>query len=671
MKMNFKIFLTLIVLGFVVFCGGLVVESGLFDAGPPVQKPCILLQGKPATQAPPAPAEPVLNAASTSFRADHAPAATFILGAADPNTEDPKIGYKFQLELSSKGAAVRRVTFSNGNNNGFDNRDHENPRPLTILKPVKLGRDREILSMANKELVFVKEKLQLALQDLQWKSGKVEKQADSQKLTFEALVKDASGQPVIKLTKTYQVTAGSYLVNCDITAQNLSSAERKIRFNLEGPVGIIREARRSDMRKVIAGFRNSKNQITSERLPLVGGMFKRKKFATKQTFDEKTLEKNGQDFLWAAVTDKYFTAVAVPVPQKGYTFCQWIKYKAGQYYNPDAQAGTGDENIGLTLGTVSEKLGPVGHAADSKTYKFQLYVGPKNKSLFDKDKYYRELGFIQTIDFAACCCPAAIIRPLAFGIMGLMKLMYSVIPNYGVVIIILVFLVRLILHPLTKKGQVSMSRVGKITPKVEQIRKKYANNKAELNKQMMALYREQGASPFMGMLPMFVQTPIWIALWSAVYASIELRGAAFLPFWITDLSAPDALFRFSAVNVPLLGKVDSFNLLPVLMGVAFYLQQKLMPKNQAAAANPQMAQQQKMMMIMMPIIFPLLLYTGPSGVNLYIMSSVFAGVIEQYVIRKHIEQKEQTELQGLVAATSKTGGKVKKKKPKPFYKKYY
>ena len=142
-----------------------------------------------------------------------------------------------------------------------------------------------------------------------------------------------------------------------------------------------------------------------------------------------------------------------------------------------------------------------------------------------------------------------------------------------------------------------------------------------------------------------------------------------MPFWITDLSAPDALFSFSTVTIPLLGwKIDSFNLLPILMGVAFYLQQKLMPKQASAAANPQIAQQQKMMMFMMPIMFPLMLYKAPSGLNLYIMASTFAGVIEQYVIKKHIREKEQAEAIGLVAATSKTGGKVKKKKPKPFYK---
>jgi len=126
-----------------------------------------------------------------------------------------------------------------------------------------------------------------------------------------------------------------------------------------------------------------------------------------------------------------------------------------------------------------------------------------------------------------CCCPAAIIHPLAFGILALMRWMYGFIGNYGVVIIILVFLIRIVIHPLTKKSQVSMSKMTSLAPKAEQIKKKYAGNKTEMNKQLMALYKEQGTSPIMGFLPMMVQMPIWIALYSAIYASIELRGAAF------------------------------------------------------------------------------------------------------------------------------------------------
>ena len=213
-----------------------------------------------------------------------------------------------------------------------------------------------------------------------------------------------------------------------------------------------------------------------------------------------------------------------------------------------------------------------------------------------------------------------------------------------------------------------MVGLQKLGPKMEEIKKKYANNPKEMQKKSAELYREAGVNPVMGILPMFIQMPIWMALWTAVYTSLDLRGAGFLPFWITDLSAPDSLIRFKAITLPLLGEIDSFNLLPILMGVVMYLQQKMMPHSSANQTNTQVAQQQKMMMILMPLMFPLMLYKGPSGVNLYIMSSIGAGVIEQAVIRKHIREKEEQEAMGLVDVTSKTGGKVKKKKPKPFYK---
>jgi YidC/Oxa1 family membrane protein insertase len=324
----------------------------------------------------------------------------------------------------------------------------------------------------------------------------------------------------------------------------------------------------------------------------------------------------------------------------------------------------------VKLSSTQVTLNPAGQADSARSFPFHVYVGPKDKSKFDKNAYDSKLRFVETIDFMGCCCfPMSIISPLAFGILAVMKWMYYIIPNYGVVIIILVLLMRLALHPVTRYSQVAMSKMSKLAPRAEEIKKKYGSNKAEMNKKLMELYREQGASPILGMVPMFIQIPIWVALWSAIYTTIDLRGAAFLPFWITDLSAPDALVKWTPFTIPLFGwTVSSLNLLPILMGVAFYLQQKLMPMQQpSAATNPQLAQQQKIMMIMMPLMFPLMLYNAPSGVNLYIMASTFGGVFEQWIIKKHIEEKEQQEAQGVISATSKTGGKVKKKKPKPFY----
>jgi len=635
------------------------------------------------------------TAEPANFSAAGGPAKTVTIGSTDP-----KSGFKFRLELSSKGASLARAIFSE-----FDDRDYKDPQPLVILSPVQFRGGREILAMANGDFVFVQQQLKLALDRLHWESSDVVASSDgSQTARFEATIENEdSGEPVLKLVKTYTVFPGSYHLDCSLAVENLSASEQNVRFDLTGPVGINREDSRSDERKIVGGFRDSKGQIVGIRIGASS-------FDSRQTFAEETLGgeyQKKQGFLWAAVVNKYFAAILVPLPESDKKFCDWISGKRNQkgdrevilrerrglsyylrrvftgksygeeiektgrfarFYNPDGQKASGDENIGVGLEIDFAILGPAGQANASRTHSFQLYLGPKDKSLFDKNERYKTLGFVQTIDFQACCCPANIISPLAFGMLAAMKWMYGFVGNYGVVIIILVFLIRLVMHPVTRKSQVSMSKMSKLAPKVEEIRKKYANNKTEMNRQIMALYKEQGASPIMGMLPIMVQMPVWIALWSAVNASIELRGAAFLPVWITDLSVPDALFRFTAFTLPLLGMLDSFNLLPILMGVAFYLQQKLMPTQSAATTSPQMAQQQKMMMIMMPLMFPLMLYKAPSGVNLYIMASTFAGVIEQYVIKKHIREKEQAESEGLVEVTSKTGGKVKKKKPKPFFK---
>jgi YidC/Oxa1 family membrane protein insertase len=170
----------------------------------------------------------------------------------------------------------------------------------------------------------------------------------------------------------------------------------------------------------------------------------------------------------------------------------------------------------------------------------------------------------------------------------------------------------------------------------------------------------------MGMMPMFIQMPIWIAVWTAVSINFDLRGQGFFPFWMTDLSAPDAVFRFTPFLIPFVGwEISSLNLLPILMGVVTYFQMKMTPTS-ATPASPEMAQQQKMMTWMMVGMFPIMLYNGPSGVNLYIMASMAAGVVEQYVIRKHLREKQELEEETFVPTTAKLG-RVKKKKPKPMF----
>jgi YidC/Oxa1 family membrane protein insertase len=559
------------------------------------------------------------------------------------------------VELTTKGAAISKATLSE-----FDELDKKNP--LVLLSAATGPDGPQIFSMENQGLVLTDSQLQLPLNKLDWNSLDVSKSDGVESAAFEAIIKNkATSEPVIKLTKTYRVTAGLYDVDCNLVIENLTNSEQQMRFDLTGPVGIEREDPRTDTRRAVAGFRDTQGQIVSTALAIT-------KLQKAHTLEQKQLSVRGAGFLWAAITNKYFAAIVVPTSDQNASFCKWISDKQAW----SAKTESDESTIGIELKIASFTLPAAGRLQSSAAFDFKLFIGPKEKGVFDKNKLYRDLGFVQTYDFMTCCCPTAVIQPLAFGILAIMKGVYGFIPNYGVVIIILVLLVRLILHPLTKKSQVSMSEYSKFNalPEVQEIRKKYSKNLMEMNRHISELQKKHGLSHsamVMGMLPTMVQMPIWIALYSAIYASIDLRGASFLPFWITNLSAPDALFRFKAVMLPFFGRLDSFNLLPILMGIAFYLQQKLMPSQQMAT-TPEAAQQQKMMMFMMPVLFPLMLYTSPSGLNLYIMASVFGGVIEQYVIKNHIKKKEQEKEKGLVAVTSKTGGKAKKTKPKPFFK---
>jgi YidC/Oxa1 family membrane protein insertase len=588
--------------------------------------------------------------ATPDLSAAGGPAKTLTLGSLDPNT-----GFKFLVELTTKGAAISKATLSE-----FDELDKKNP--LVLLSTVTSPDGSQIFSMENQALILTGSKLQLPLNKLDWNALDASKSDGAESAAFEAIIKNkATGEPVIKLTKTYRVTAGLYDVDCNLVIENLSQNEQQLRFDLTGPVGIEREDPRTDTRSAVAAFRDTRGEIVSTALAIT-------KLEKAKTDEQRQLSVRGAGFLWAAITNKYFAAIVVPATDPNAGFCKWVSDKQAWSAKTEGDEGA----IGIELKTASFTLPAAGQPQSTRTFDLKLFIGPKERGLFEKNKFYKDLGFVQTFNFMTCCCPTAVIQPLAFGILAIMKWLYGFIPNYGVVIIILVLLVRLILHPLTKKSQVSMSEYSKFNalPEVQEIRKKYSKNLMEMNRHISELQKKHGLSHsamVMGMLPTMVQMPIWIALYSAIYASIDLRGAEFLPFWITNLSAPDALFRFKAVMLPFFGRLDSFNLLPILMGIAFYLQQKLMPSQQMAT-TPEAAQQQKMMMFMMPVLFPLMLYTSPSGLNLYIMASVFGGVVEQYVIKKHIQKKEQEKEKGLVAVTSKTGGKVKKPKPKPFFK---
>jgi YidC/Oxa1 family membrane protein insertase len=636
--------------GFLLLCTGLIIESGLFSNTH--RRGITLLAQETTVKNEPQGttlAAASANAALSDLRVDNTAERTFTLGSTDPCS-----GFKFQLEFTNTAAAISKATLSE-----FMTRGTKEKEPLVVMQPVNADL-AQVTPMASGNLVFVNQGVQLPLGRLNWQCSDVVKRQDgSEEISFEATVKDGCDAPVAEVIKTYTIAKGSYQIECDVNIQNLSQQAFTTSFDMFGPAGIGQEDVRGDAH-AMAGFLGADGLIyTAKRDPAAI-----KKAGGASAFEPP---KKDEQLIWAAILNKYFAVIMRPVPT-----AQTSALTAPNYIsNMLAIAGVihrGAVNtVALQVQAAPVTLAPKGSSASTQTYKFEIFIGPKERDLFDQNPLYQQLGYIHTIEFSACCS-LGFIDTLSFAILALMKWTHHHLPflNYGWIIIILVLLVRLVLHPITKSSTVSMAKMQKLGPKAEEIRKKYADNKQEMNRRMMELYKEQGASPFLGCLPMVLQMPIWIALYSAIYAGIELRGARFLPFWITDLSGSDAIFYFTPVTIPLIGVIASFNLLPILLAIAMFLQTKLTPTSAQAAASEQMQQQQKMMLIMMPIMMLLFLYNAPSGLNLYIMASTFGGVIEQYFIRKHIREKEAAEAETLVSATAKIA-KVKKKKPKPFF----
>jgi YidC/Oxa1 family membrane protein insertase len=189
------------------------------------------------------------------------------------------------------------------------------------------------------------------------------------------------------------------------------------------------------------------------------------------------------------------------------------------------------------------------------------------------------------------------IRPFSKLLLRLLLWLYGVLHNYGVAIVVLATIVRLLLHPLSMMSIKSMREMQKVQPEIERIREKYKNDSQAMNTAMMALYREHKINPAGGCLPMLVQMPLFIALYSVLYNAIELRQAPFLA-WVDDLSAPDTLFHVAGFPI---------RLLPVLMALSGLLQQKMTP------TDPRQASSMYFMNVLMLVFF----YNLPSGLVLY------------------------------------------------------
>ena len=240
-----------------------------------------------------------------------------------------------------------------------------------------------------------------------------------------------------------------------------------------------------------------------------------------------------------------------------------------------------------------------------------FYVGPKKQSLL------WELGMKDVMEFGMW-------RWLCYPLVWVLNFFNDWIPNYGVAIILLTILVRLLFWPLTHKSTVGMKKMQELQPKMKEIQAKFKDNPQRLQQETWALYREAKVNPLSSCLPMLVQIPVFIALFNVLRSAVELRYAPFL--WIADLSEPEGLF---ASWFPFGG----LNILPVLMAVSTALQSAFTPSAGDAA-------QKKMMMIFMPAMMLVMFYSFPSALSLYwFLSNVFS-IVQMAIIRRQTAKEQ-------------------------------
>jgi len=211
------------------------------------------------------------------------------------------------------------------------------------------------------------------------------------------------------------------------------------------------------------------------------------------------------------------------------------------------------------------------------------------------------------------------IQALVDFVVHVLNAIYGVVGNYGIAIIIVTFLMRIIVFPLTLKQEKSMKKMRDLQPELEKIKEKYKDNPQELQRRTAEIYKENGVNPLGGCLPLLIQMPIFVALYYAFIGDAIPADAKFL--WFT-LKQPDRLF--------MLGKF-AFNLLPVLnVGVTF-IQQKIMT---SATSGQETNQQMQSMLYMMPLMMLFIFYNMPSGVTLYYLVSGALSLVQQYFILK-------------------------------------
>jgi YidC/Oxa1 family membrane protein insertase len=297
----------------------------------------------------------------------------------------------------------------------------------------------------------------------------------------------------------------------------------------------------------------------------------------------------------------------------------WISYQEDYFMTAFVPEAESQSNfLGRTLGsgvleqTWSASLQPIPPGSQFST-RSTLYMGPRDLDIIKVIGRKLDLA----IDFGWF---DIIAKPLLY----LLKFFNKYVGNYGIAIILLTILIKILFWPLTHKSYKSMKEMQKIQPLMAKIREKYKDKREMMNKEMMSLYKTYKVNPMGGCLPMVIQIPVFFALFRILGNSIELRHAPFM-LWINDLSAPDRLFHLP-FTIPLMTPPSGIPVLTLLMGASMFIQQKMTP----TPGDPTQAK----IMLLMPVIFTFMFINFPSGLVLYWLVNNVLSIGQQYRIIK-------------------------------------
>ena len=295
----------------------------------------------------------------------------------------------------------------------------------------------------------------------------------------------------------------------------------------------------------------------------------------------------GNSAIWTAFETKYFMSALVPLDP-----FETIRIQDS--------SGTIDNVIITPYQTIEP--------ANSLSYSFLSYFGPRDKAILETVGHQLD----RAINYG-------FFDPIASPLMMVLNYFYGIFGNFGIAIILLTVIIKILFWPLTHKSYASMKSMQKLKPEMDKIKERFKNDRQRQGKETMELYKKHRVNPMGGCLPMLVQIPVFFALYRSLYQAIELRHAPFM-LWITDLSAADTLFSDALDLGFALGP------LPLIMGFTMFVQQKMTP----TAGDPNMAK----MMLWMPVIFTFLFLSFPSGLVIYWLINNVLTIAQQYYIHR-------------------------------------